>query len=58
MVKGEQLQDHVLIRLPFTLYCLPKRYALGVMRFCCERSELTTDSFAACQTAANKIRSC
>ena len=28
MVNGEQLQDHVLIRSLFTLYCLPERFAL------------------------------
>jgi len=28
MVNGEQLQDYALIRLPFTIYSLPKRYAL------------------------------
>jgi hypothetical protein len=33
MVNGEQLQGHVLIRLPFTFYCLPKRYALCTMRY-------------------------
>ena len=33
MVNGEQLQDHALIRLPFTLYCLPKRYAPCSMRY-------------------------
>jgi len=33
MVKGKQLQDHVLIHLPFTLSCLPKRYAPCSMRY-------------------------
>jgi hypothetical protein len=33
MVNGEELQDHALIRLPFTLYRLPKRYALCAMRY-------------------------
>ena len=33
MVNGEQLRDHALIRLPFTLYRLPRRYALGALRF-------------------------
>jgi hypothetical protein len=31
MVVGELQQDHVLIRLPFTLYCLPKCFALSVL---------------------------
>jgi hypothetical protein len=33
MVNGEQLRDHALIRLPFTLYRLPRRYALSALRF-------------------------
>jgi hypothetical protein len=34
MVNGEQFRDHALIRLPFTLYRLPRRSAL-----CGEQSE-------------------
>ncbi len=40
-VTGEQLQNHILIRLLFTFYCLPKRFALCSMRYAC----LPTDSW-------------
>ena len=43
MVNGDQLRDHALIRLPFTLYRLPRCYALRALRSAANEVSSTDD---------------